>query len=192
MRRTLVAAFVLLAATLTAYAAGFGLKPGLWEIHVVKQVVDGRDMSAQMAGMGEKMQQAMAAMPPEQRAQMEAMMKQHGAGMGAGMAKGGNIRICVSPEMAHRDTPVIDRDGRCQPATVNRSGNTMTYEFSCTNNGVTTAGKGSSTVSGDVISTHVDSTIREASGKTSAMQSDTEMKFVSADCGDVKPPDLPK
>jgi hypothetical protein len=174
--------------TLTAYADSVGRKPGLWEVRIVKQVIDGRDTSAQMAGLKDKMQQAMASMPPEQRAQMEAMMKQRGVGMG----NDGSSRICVSPEMARRDKPIVDRDGRCQPATVTRSGNHATFEFSCTSNGVTTTGKGSSTVSADLISTHVDMTTREADGKTHAMETDTEMRFVSSDCGDVKPPDLPK
>jgi hypothetical protein len=187
MPRSLLVALAALAAV-TAYAAGIGLKPGLWELRTVKQVVDGRDTSAQMAGLADKMQQAMASMPPEQRAQMESMLKQHGVGM----SNGGNIRICISPEMARRDKPMIDKEGHCEPATVNHSGNQTTFEFSCTSNGVTSTGKGSSTVNADVISTHVDMTMREASGKTRAMQNDTEMKFVSADCGDIKPNDMPK
>lgn len=187
MRRSALVALALLTA-LAAYAAGMGLKPGLWEVRIVKQVVDGRDTSAQMSGLNDKMLQAMASMPPERRAQMEAMMKQRGVGLG----DGGGFKICVSPEMARRDKPIVDRDGRCQPATVNRSGNQATYEFNCTSNGVTTAGKGSSTYGGDMISNHVDMTTRDSSGKTRAMQNDTEMKFISADCGDVKPSDQSK
>ena len=181
----LFAALVALVA-LTAEADGIGLKPGLWEVRVVKQVMDGRDMSAQMAGLNDKMQQAMASMPPEQRAQMEAMMKQRGASMG----HDGSTRICVSPEMARRDRPLVDREGRCQPATVTRSGNRATFEFSCTNGGDTTTGKGSSTVGADLISTHVDMTTRKSNGETHATESETEMRFLGPDCGNVKPPDL--
>ncbi len=169
---------------LAAYAAGMGLKPGLWEVRIVKEVVDGRDNTAQLAAMGDKMRQALASMPPERRAQMEAMLKQNGAGA----ATGGGYRICITPAMAKRDTPLVDRDGRCQPATVNHSGNRTTFEFSCTNDGVTTTGKGVATVDGDVMATHVDLSTRDSSGKTRVIQSDTEMKFIGSDCGDVKPP----
>jgi hypothetical protein len=88
---------------LAAHADGIGLKPGLWEVRVVKQVVDGRDLSAQMAGVNDRMRQAVASMPPEQRAQREAMMRQRGAGAG----HEGSTRICVSPEMARRDRPFL-------------------------------------------------------------------------------------
>ncbi len=180
----LVAALV----TLTAYADGIGLKPGLWEVRVVKQVVDGRDTSAQTAGVNERMQQALASVPPEQRAQMEAMLKQHGTRTGSD----GGTRICVSAEMARRDKPFLDRDGRCQPATVARHGNHATFEFSCTRDGVTTTGKGSSTAGADLIATHLDMSTRQPNGETHVTVSDTEMKFLGSDCGDVKPPDSPK
>jgi hypothetical protein len=187
MARSVWVAFAAVVA-LTAHADGTGLKPGLWEVRIVKQVVDGRDLSAQMAGLNDKMQQAMASMPPQQRAQMEAMMKQRGAGMG----HDGSSRMCVSPEMARRDRPVVDREGRCQPATVTRSGNHATFEFSCTIDGDTTTGKGSSTTGADLISTQVDMKTRKANGETHVTQTETEMRFVGSDCGSVKPPELPK
>ncbi len=168
---------------LAAYGAGLGLKPGLWEVRIVKEVVDGRDQTAQMAAMSDKMRQALASMPPERRAQMQAMLGQNGVG-----AADRGYRICITPAMAKRDTPMVDRDGRCQPATVNHSGNRTTFEFSCTKDGVTTTGKGAATVDGDVIATHVDLSSRDSSGKTKEIQSDTQMTFVGSDCGDVKPP----
>ena len=187
MKRTVLVAIAALFA-LAAHADGIGLRPGLWEVRVVKQVVDGRDTSPQAARVNDRMRQAMASMPPEQRAQVEAMMKQRGAGMGHDAGS----RICVSAEMAQRDKPLVDREGRCQPATVTRTGNHATFEFSCTRNGVTSHGKGSATVSADLIATHVDMTSRDAGGETHATESDTEMRFLGADCGDVKPPDLAK
>jgi hypothetical protein len=55
-----------------------------------------------------------------------------------------------------------------------------------------TTGKGSATVSPDLISTHVDMTARSANGETHTTASDTEMRFLGTDCGEVKPPDLPQ
>src|SRR5271166_2897694 len=171
-------------AALTAYATGMGITPGLWEVKVVKQIVDGRDQTAQMAGAADRMQQMMANMPAAQRAQMEATLKQHGVGQGSD----GGFRICITPEMAKRDKPIMDKDGRCEPATVTHTGNQMTYEFSCTTNGATTAGKGVSTMSPDLVSTHVEMTRTDAKGGSHVIQNDTQMSFVSADCGDVQPP----
>lgn len=44
---------------------------------------------------------------------------------------------------------------------------------------------------GDVITTHVDMVIQHANGQSHVLANETQMTFVSADCGDVKPPSLP-
>jgi hypothetical protein len=181
-----LASLVALAA-LSAYATAVGLKPGLWEVRVVKQVVDGKDMTAQMAAQAAQLQKTMAAMPPEQRAQMEAMFKQKGISQGGD----GGYRLCVTPEMAKRDTPVVDKDGRCQPTKVTHSGNQTTYEINCSANGITTVGKGESTVTGDLITTRSDMTMTRPNGPPRVMHSESEMKYLGSDCGDVKPPAPP-
>jgi len=171
------------------FATGMGLKPGLWESKIVKQVVDGQDRTAQITGMAAKMQQAMANMPPEQRAQMESMMKQHAGGA---MSGDGGFKMCISAEEANRDKPVIDREGKCQPATVTHSGDHTTFTINCSSNGNVTTGKGESTSSGDTITTQVDMTITKANGESHVMHNETEMRYLGADCGDVKPLSVPK
>jgi hypothetical protein len=170
-------------ALVTAYAAGMGLKPGLWEIKVVKMVVDGRDMAAQMAALAAQRQQVMANLPPDQRARIEAMANQ------GGVEGGGGFRLCVSPAMAKRDTPIVDKDGRCQPATVTHNGNQTSYEFSCSRDGVTTTGKGTATTADGLITTQVDMTTTSTNGKTRVMHNESEMHYLGPDCGSVKPPD---
>jgi hypothetical protein len=185
-KRSLIclAAFV----AFTAYAGGIGFKPGLWEVKVTKQVVDGRDMTAQMAASQAQLQQVMANMTPEQRARMQAMMPKAGVGFG----DDGGFRICISPEFAKRDQPVIDKDGHCQPGAVTHSGNTTTYEFTCVSNGKTRQGKGTTVAGGDVITNQIDITTSESSGQTRTMHNESEMHYLGADCGDVKPLDAPK
>ena len=175
-------------AALASYAAGIGLKPGLWEVKIVKQVVDGRDMTAQLAASAEKMQQMMANMTPEQRARMQAMMPNGGAGLG----DNGNFRICVSPEFAKRDQPVIDKDGHCQPATVKHDGNVTSYEFTCAANGTTRQGKGQTIATGDMLTNRVDMTTTQASGQTRNFHNESQMHYLGPDCGDVKPFQEPK
>jgi hypothetical protein len=184
---TAVTLLATLAAVLPVQAVDTGMKPGLWESKSIKMVVDGRDMSEQMAAMMAKRDQVMAALPADQRAKMEAMFKSNGIGQG----NDGGFRICVSPAMAKRDTPMIDKEGRCQPVKLTRTGNQMSFEVNCAVRGVTSTGKGLSTIGSDTISTQVDITTTNANagGKTQVIHSETEMHFLGPDCGDLKPPD---
>lgn len=188
MRKLLVVALAVLAAV-NGLAAGFGLKPGLWESRIVKHVMDGRDTTAQTTGTLSQMEQNLSRLPPAQRARMEAMMKEHGA-LTTGTA--GTTKLCISPEMATRDKPLVDPEGRCQPGKVERSGNHTTFEINCSTNGTSMRGKGESTATGDVISTRVDVTTHKGKGDTHKMHSESEMKFLGSDCGDIKPMQLPK
>jgi hypothetical protein len=169
----------------TAFAQGNGLKPGLWEVKQISQVMDGRDMTAQMAAAQEKMQQSMAKMSPERRRQMEAMM---GAQAVPAKGAGGGTRICISPAMAARDKPMVDPEGRCEPAKVSRSGNKTSFEFNCTASGRTMVGKGESTVSSDMVATRMDMTTTDANGRHT-MKSESQMKYLGPDCQGVKPMD---
>jgi len=171
---------------IAVHAAGLGLKPGLWEVKVVKQVMDGRDMSAQMAAAMSQAQQALANLPPDQRARIEAMMKNAGAATSA--SGNGAFRICVSPEMAQQNAPVLDKDGRCQPVMISRQGDRVEFQFSCTTNDTTMQGKGEATITAESVSTHTEMTSTSASGSHHQLQNDTVMSYVSADCGDLKPP----
>jgi hypothetical protein len=185
-RRTIVAGVMVASLAAGVAAAGFGLKPGLWEIHVVKSVVDGRDNTASIAAMSDKMQQMLASLPADQRALIAAKLKQSGVSE----SNGGSFRICVSPAMAKLDKPIVDKDGRCQPAVVQHDGAQTSYEFNCTSDGTTTIGKGTATASGDTITTHVEMTVQPAGAESPhSMQNDTRMSFIGADCGDVRPSD---
>jgi len=168
------------AVALTAgQAQAQSIKPGLWELRAVKHMVDGVDQSAQMAAAQQQMKAAMAKMPPEQRKQMESTM--------AGMTNGTH-RLCISPAMAAQDKPVMPSDAKCDPPISKRSGSRTDYEFSCQQGGNTVKGKGQSEVSGDRVVTRMDMTTSGPQGKHT-MQTESEMRFVSADCGNVKPAD---
>lgn len=175
MKKTL---FVLSLSLLAASALAGDMKAGLWEIRAIKQIVDGQDMQAQMR----QMQQQMASLPPEQRKQMEAMMGRQGVGMGPG----GTTRICISEEMAKRNTPVVDPDGRCQPTRMSRSGNTVRYEIDCTMDGSRSQGKGESTFSGNTVHSRMDMVTTDSTGRHT-MQSESQMTWLGADCKGLAP-----
>jgi hypothetical protein len=183
MRKSTLAVLITLSGT--AFAQGNGLKPGLWEMKQISQVMDGRDMTAQMASSQARMEQSMAKMSPERRKQMEAMM---GGQALPAKGAGGGTRVCISPAMAARDKPMVDPEGRCEPARVSRSGNKTSFEFNCTSNGRTMVGKGDSTVSGDMVTTRMDMTTTDANGRHT-MKSESQMKYLGTDCQGVKPMD---
>jgi hypothetical protein len=180
MKKLTLAIFITLSGT--AFAQSSSLKPGLWEIKPISQIVDGRDMTAQMAAAQAKMQQALANMSPAQREQMQAMMGHQV------VPTGGGTRICVSPAMAAKEKPMVDPEGRCEPATVSRSGNKTSFEFNCTANGRTSVGKGESSVSGDTVTTRVNMTMTDARGRHT-MQNESQMKYLGTDCQGIQPLD---
>ena len=181
MKRLIVAASLAVLAS-SPCAQTTGMKAGLWEMRTLKQVMDGKDMQAQMSAAQAQMQQAMADMPPDQRKQMEAMM----ARQGAAMSGGGAHRMCISPEMAARDKPMVDPEGKCEPAKVSRSGNKTSFEFNCKTAGRSMVGKGDSTFAGDTITSRMDMTTTDATGRHT-MQTEQQMKYLGADCGGLKP-----
>ena len=180
--KRLIAAGSLAVLASSPCAQTMGMKAGLWEMRTLKQVMDGKDMQAQMAAAQAQMQKAMANIPPDQRKQMEATM----AKQGAAMSGGGALRMCISPEMAARDKPMVDPDGKCEPAKLSRSGNMTSYEFNCKSDGRSMVGKGDSTFAGDTITSRMDMTTTDATGKHT-MQTESQMKYLGADCGGLKP-----
>jgi len=175
---------ILLALSGTVFAQTSGMKAGLWEMKQIHQVVDGRDMAAQMAAANAKMEQAMANMTPEQRKQMEAMMG--GKSMPGQGASGGSMRVCISPAMAARDKPMVDPEGHCEPATVTHSGAKTSFEFHCAANGRTQVGKGETMANGDTVTTLMDMTMTDAQG-SHTMHSESQMKYLGPDCQGIKP-----
>lgn len=172
MRKTALSALLLgLLCPLAASAAG-PMKQGLWEMTV---------KSDQM--------KAMPKLSPEQ---ME-MMRQRGIQIPQ-MNDGGMVtKVCVSKEMAERDTPPAMSHGMsdCQPKNAQKSGNTFTSDIVC--NGPNMQGTGTTkvTYTGDSF-TSVSDFKGTAHGTPMNTHSETSGKYLGADCGSVKPFAMPK
>ncbi len=121
-------------ALFAAPAVAQNMKPGLWEVN--NKMGGSGDMGNKMAAAQAEMQKQLAAMPPEQRKQMEKMMADKGVGMspGAGIGSGGNmaLRVCISKEMAARNEPPAQQ-GDCKQETLQKTGNTTKFKFTCSN-----------------------------------------------------------
>lgn len=166
-----------------AHAEMPATKAGLWETKIVKNVYDGKDMSAQMSDAQAQLQAKLASLPPEQRAMVEARMK--GAGVGG---SGGAVRVCVSPAMAAKHLIGGDPKGRCPPASTEISGNTVNFAVNCTYEGRTTVGKGQAVMNGDSIAIHADMKETDSKGSHTIVV-DTQMNYLGSDCQGIKPVD---
>jgi len=153
------------------------MRPGLWEHSFTT-----KSQSGQMEKSMAEMQQQLASMPPEQRKMMEQMMAQQGVGMGA---QGRSVRMCITKEQAERDE-IPQQQGNCTQQVVQRSGNTVKMKFSCTGN-PPTSGESEVTFSSPTAYTGRSVVNTTIEGKPDRMTMEQSGKWLSAECGEVKP-----
>lgn len=159
------------------------MKAGLWEI--TNKVGGSGEMGAKMAAAQAEMQQQLAALPPAQRKQMEDMMAQQGMNIGAGAGGGMSVRICISKEMAARNEPPAPQQGNCKQEYSQRSGNTTRFKFVCTN--PPSSGEGEMTMHSAESYTMKMTTSSQVKGRPEQMSMDARGKWLSNDCGSIKP-----
>lgn len=160
-----------------AAAQAQSLKPGLWE-HSFTMKSSSGEMEKAMA----RMQTELAKMPADQRKMMEQMMAKQGVGL-SGSAN--TVKLCISPEQAKNlDLPA--GDGKCQQTVTQRSSNSVKASFVCSGS-PPSKGEGEMTLKSDTAYTGrsvVDTTVN---GKPERMNMDVSGKWLSADCGNIKP-----
>ncbi len=155
-------------------------KPGLWEIQ--HKMGGSPEMDKAMA----EMQKQLAAMPPEQRKAMQDMMGKQGGAMPMPAAGGGMaMKICITPEMAARNEMPRQTEGDCTTTVTSRSGNSMKMKWVCTQPPST--GEGTYTFMGDTAYTMKMTMTGQHQGKPQNMSMEGQGKWLSADCGTVKP-----
>ena len=175
--RSLIAALAIASASLGAQAQTTipkpPIKPGLWQIQMEREV-DGQKMP--------DMSERMKSMTPEKRAQFEAMMKQHGVAMG-----GNGSQVCYTPESLEH-SPWAEAQMDCKPTFTSRTSAAWKWHTSCPKMGLESDGEAIFTNSENytVKSTSVSKMGDKVRNSTTTMTG----KWVSADCGDVKPLDL--
>ena len=172
----------LLAASLAQAAdAPPPIKPGLWEMSTDSQQLNGKpvpDQSAQLAAQ-------LKSMPPEMRQQIEAQMKAQGIQINTSANGGIAARMCLTKDMLEQNR-WQQAEGDCKSQVTSRSGNTWKWSMSCTQ--PPAQGEGVTTFStpeyytGDVRMTTQDN------GKPQVMSMKHRARWISADCGGIKPP----
>ena len=177
---------LLAAATLAVLASGAGaqnLKPGLWEITHKMQTASGQ-MEDSMA----QMQREMASLPPDQRKMMEDMMAKQGIKKGQAPGQGMIMQMCMTKEMVEKNE-LPAQQGDCKTTQQSRQGNTMKMAFSCTNPPST--GESQVTIKGPEAYSMKMVVNTKVGGKAERMNMDGSGKWLSSDCGNVKPPAPP-
>ncbi len=173
-------AFAAIAAATVLPAGAQSLKPGLWEI--TNKMQSG---SGQMENAMSEMQKQMASMPPDQRKTIEEQMAKSGVKMGAaGPAGGMSVKICMTKEMTEKDE-VPSQQGDCKSTSQGRSGNTMKMAFTCTN--PPSSGEGQVTFAGPEAYSSKMAINTQVGGKSEKVNMEGSGKWLSADCGNVKP-----
>ncbi|MET3120219.1 hypothetical protein AAKU64_004467 [Undibacterium sp. GrIS 1.8] len=155
-----------------AEAAGKS-KAGLWEVTIQSDAMKN-----------------MPTIPPEQLEKL----KQMGIKI-PNMQNGGmTTQMCITKEMADRDQPPVnfkDQSG-CQSKNIQKNGNTWSMDLVCDKPEMKGSGKVTGTYLGDDSVQSVFDFKGIANDKPINMHSETKSKWLSADCGDIKPLDLPK
>jgi hypothetical protein len=136
-----------------------------------------------------QMQQQLASMPPAQRKQMEDMMAKQGVSMGASANGGMSVKVCMTKEMAERNEMPQAEQGDCKSTAHPRIGNTQKLSYVCTK--PPSSGEGQVTFLGNEAYTMKMVTTSTAKGKPEKMTMEGSGKWLSADCGAIKPMTLP-
>ena len=161
----------------TQASAQVRMRPGLWEHSFTV-----KSQSGQMEKAMADMQQQMASMPPEQRKMMEDMMAKQGMSMGS---QGRSVRMCITKEQAERDE-LPQQDGSCTQQIVQRTSNMIKVKFTCTGQ-PPASGESEVTFSGPTSYTGKSIVNTTVEGRPERMTMDQTGKWLSADCGNVKP-----
>ncbi len=172
---------------LTASAAGVSaqtMKPGLWEI--TSQVQGGSGASANAMA---EVQKQLANLPPDQRKMMQDMMAKQGVQMGTAPSGGMAVKLCMTQEMVDRNE-VATQQGDCTQTTAPRVGNTMQFSFVCTK--PPGSGEGQITFASPEAYTMKMVVTSTAKGKAETMDMQGSGRWLTKDCGNIKPLVMPK
>ncbi|MES2317280.1 MAG: DUF3617 domain-containing protein [Pseudomonadota bacterium] len=181
-----------LAAIASACASAQTTRAGLWE--VTNKLEGAGDPRMQEMANAQKhdmnaMRAQMEKMPPEQRKAMEGMMKK--LGQGSMLDKDGmTLKVCVTPDMAAQNQLTQHQRANCTNTRSPVVGGMMKVSYACTKPDST--GEGTVSFTGDTGYTMNMTMHITAGGRNQTTSMSSKGKWLSSNCGDVKPPTLPK
>lgn len=151
------------------------VKTGLWETTVTNEVSGMPAMT-----MPQIPPDKLAQLPPEQQARIQAMMKG-----GSGGPRTTTAKSCLTREMLDKGLS-FQKDNSCTYKLTNSSSSKQEIHMECS--------RGNMKSSGDLLLDRIDSehvkgnaNIKSTGSSSISMKMSFDSKFVSSDCGDVKP-----
>jgi Protein of unknown function (DUF3617) len=172
----IIAGALVLAAVSAQTQTAPRIKPGLWQIQVEREE-DGK----KMPDASERMREHMKSMTPERRKQFEESMKARGVDLGAG----GAVKLCYSQKML--ENHAWADQGTCKVDYTNRSATSWKWHASCPE--LHYQGDGEASFPDPQSFVVKSSGVSTNGSKNLSMNSTRTGKWLSADCGDVKPMD---
>jgi len=129
-----------------------------------------------------EMQEQMASMPPDQRKMMQDMMASQGVSQ---TDAGTKIKVCITKEDLKRDM-VPPADNQCKQDIVRKSGNSVWFKYTCKGN-PPSSGEGEYTFVSDKAFKGKMTMHTTVEGRTDVIQMNQTGKWLSDNCGSVKP-----
>ena len=165
-------------------AAAQVIRPGLWALSNSMTSSDPEVRQAMSA-----VQQHLANLSPGQRQQMQQMLRQNGMQLDIGAGGALQTKLCMTREMVERkEFPV--QQGDCKQTFTQQSPTRGRIAFTCTKPRV--SGAGELTADND---THYRAHMKirnDEQDRNQTMDVDVTGKWLSADCGNIRPVAIPK
>ena len=163
---------VFLALSISNAYAVLNMKPGLWEVKTKMKSENGQQDPT------EKMRQAMAKMSSEQRKKMEAMMGKSGMNF----ASNGAMQVCYTNEMLAKSESLMgNRSNQCTHKFLEQTPSKVRMEFNCKDGA---KGTGEWKMVND---RQYQGRMNITNSKGKSSEINHEAKYISSDCGNVKP-----
>ena len=184
MKKILLASVMMCPVAMWAQNIKLDVKPGLWEETVTSQM-SGVSMPTNMPQISPDQ---LAKMPPEARARVEAMMKG-----GPGAPQTTTTKACITSE--ELSGPMFrNADKSCTYKMTGSSSSTQTIHLECARGNTKSTGDvtlnrvDSEHMKGDmVMKTTGDSSTNGSAGQNMSLKLSFSNRWLSSDCGDVKP-----
>lgn len=160
-------------------ATAQNLKPGLWELSNRVASASPETMAIMSAA-----QQQMANMAPEQRKAMEQMMASHGVNLNLGDNGGVKMTYCLTKDMAEKQDLPAGQPGQCTTTRTPVPGG-LNVSFNCSR--PPSSGNGQVIFNGNTAYSMRMNVNSSMQGKPQTMLVEGSGRWLSADCGSVKP-----
>lgn len=183
MKRSIFPTFIFCSILSFSTSAAYNMKPGLWENSFTI-----KSKSGKVENSMSKMQENMAQMPAKQRKMIEEMMARQGVAMGGAPS---SIKVCISKEQAQNLEIPQKNEGRCTHEVLKRTSNSVKMKFNCPGDPAT-KGEGEFTLISPTVFTGKTMVDTVKNGKSDHLDMTQKGKWLSADCGDLKPVEIKK